>query len=257
MKQRPGVITVIVPFSRPEYALRTLQNFERQLYPDKRLWIVENGPAVGAWQRLGLPADRVLTSQAHPSHARNVGIAELRANGGGYWAGFDDDDWYGADYLSEVAANADKADVLGKHQHFIAIDDHHLFLFLENLQNRVAVALTGGTISAWSEESLDFPVQRVAEDIRWCRIMRQAGACIWNTSVYNYLYRRVSMKHEHASGAQSIDRIIYGHGRGHYLGLLSHRVVSGEWEPAARIPVQPHQHFDPELVESAVAHASV
>lgn len=249
MKQRPGVITVIVPFSRPECALRTLRNFERQLYPDKRLWIVENGPAVGTWAQLGLPADRVLTSSAHQSHARNVGVAELRTSGGGYWAGFDDDDWYSADYLNEVAVNADKANVVGKRQHFISIDDRYLFLFLEQMQNRFAIALTGGALAAWSEESLDFPIQRVAEDIRWCMAMRKAGGRIWNTSVYNYLYRRCTTDHQHASGAQSLDYLIYQHGRGHYLGLLSHRVVSGERE-ALRMPVQPYQHFDPAQFEA-------
>jgi hypothetical protein len=257
MKPQPGIITVIVPFSRPEYALRTLQNFQRQLHPDKRLWIVENGPAVGTWARLGLPADRVLTSAAHQSHARNTGIAELRANGGGYWAGFDDDDWYGADYLTEVALNAVKADIVGKHQHFIAVDDYHLFLFLENLQNRFAVALTGGTLAAWSEDSLEFPIQKLAEDIHWCMKMRSNGARLWNTSVYNYLYRRCTDSHVHASGPLSIDRMIYRGGKGHYLGLVSHRVVSGEREPERRIPVQPHRHFDPGLIEADHSHASV
>jgi hypothetical protein len=234
-----------------------LENFQRQLHPDKRLWIVENGPAVGTWARLRLPADRVLTSAAHQSHARNTGITELRINGGGYWASFDDDDWYSADYLTEIVANADKADVIGKHQHFIAVDDQYLFLFLENLQNRVAVSLTGGTLAAWSEDSLDFPIQKLAEDIRWCMQMRRNGARLWNTSVYNYLYRRCTREHAHASGGMSIDRMIYRGGKGHYLGLLSHRVVSGEREPERWVPVQPYRHFDPSLIEAGRVHANV
>jgi hypothetical protein len=257
VNKQPGAVTVIVPFSRPEYALRTLQNFERQLYPDKRLWIVENGPAIGTWARLSLPADRVLTSRAHQSHARNVGLNELRSTGGGYWAGFDDDDWYGAEYLTEIAAQADKANVVGKRQHFIGIDDRYLFLFLDHLQSRYTIALTGGALAAWSEESVDFPIQRVAEDIGWCSLMRRAGARIYNTSAYHYLYRRCTDGH-HTSGAQSIDRLIYQHGRGNYLGLLSHRVVSGEREPELRVPVQPYQHFDPASIESvAVTHANL
>ena len=90
-----NTIYAIVPFSRPDMLENVKNNFVRQKFLDKKLIIVENGPAIGACKKYNFQPDILLTSDAHQSHAKNTAINELNKRGGGFWTTLDDDDWYG------------------------------------------------------------------------------------------------------------------------------------------------------------------
>lgn len=233
----PTKITVIVPFSRAERAHAVFSNFARQRYPDKRLWVVCNRGADYA-----LPADRVLTSGNGAGAARNEGVGELKRSGGGYFVMMDDDDWYGPAFLTEVAENTHRANVVGKAHHFVSYDDQHLFLFYPKRARSFCRWVTGGTIGAWSEDALAFPTGK-SEDLYWCVAMVKAGAKLWNTSVHHYLHRRMSrVDHGHETGALSIDDFIYRVGGGEFLGPVDPEVVTGG-VPPYRYPVRRHEGF--------------
>jgi hypothetical protein len=212
------------------------------------LWIVENGPALGALRQQGLHADRVLTSGAACALARNVALDELRARGGGYWSSWDDDDDYFPEYLSEIAQCAERADVTGKEPHFVSYDNEHLFFFHRDRDHRFAQSAQGGTLSGWSETALPFPQFQVGEDLRWCEAMRQAGCRIYNRGIHHYIYRRTNKgKHHHATGRQSIAAMIYSQGHGYYLGRVDGRIVTGELPLPLGQPVKPHCRFVPQF----------
>lgn len=188
-------IHVIVPFSRPEHYERTLENFRRQRFPGKILYLVENGAALGTAEREGLTGATVLASEAHPSSAKNVALEYIRRAGGGFFTTFDDDDWYGPGYLDELAGHAKSATVVGKLWHFVSFNEGvpgaepELILSNRIYANRTAHWLTGGTISGFAEEACLYP-KTPAEDVYYCKKMEDLGGTIRCLSLYHYLYRR-------------------------------------------------------------------
>lgn len=188
-------IWVVVPFSRPENYLRVMENFHRQRFIGKRLLVVENGAAVGAFHSPSVAL--VIQSREHQSVAKNEALAFIRKHGGGYFAIMDDDDWYGPGYLDEIAGYAKAYDALGKQWHFVSLgeglgDSAPQLLCCNRRYADLdpATWFTGGTISGWSETAEDFRVMPDSEDITWCEGMRDKGARLRALSIYHYLYRR-------------------------------------------------------------------
>ena len=112
-------IYVIVPFSKPEFLENVKRNFVQQKHYNKKLIVVENGKGIGTCKKHGFEPDVLLTSDAHQSWARNEAINWVKAHGGGLCANFDDDDYYGPEYLSELHQNRGKANIIGKYDFYI------------------------------------------------------------------------------------------------------------------------------------------
>lgn len=190
------MVSVIVPLSREWCALRVAENFRRQRHPEKRLIVIENGGAVGACKRYGISPHITLVSDNHLSVAKNAGVDWVRKNGGGFWTTFDDDDYYGADYLSRCALHARHGRVVGAPRHFVQLADGlHLF-------NRDTLAgefggdcFHGATLGAWAEESVRFPVVNLGEEAGFCSAMRAAGARLWSVGAGEYVYHRHGSHH--------------------------------------------------------------
>lgn len=199
-------IWVVVPHSRPEFLRRAEDNFARQRFPGKRLLIVANGAAASDehWIAAGCPRASWITSREHVALAKNEALAHIRKQGGGFFTVMDDDDWYGPDYLDELAGYAKSYDAIGKQWHFVSLGEGlpsprpQLLLCNRRYADRDNQWLTGGTISAWAEEAIDFPVLTEGEDIQWCARMQQRGARVHGTSIYHYLYRRSYAGARHA-----------------------------------------------------------
>ena len=192
-------IWVVVPCCREKQIPWVVENFRRQEHKDKRLCIVENGAAIGACERLGIVPHLIVTSEPHQSHARNEGMYAIRNRGGGWIAMWDDDDWYGPAYLSEMVGLIEegKADIYGKHRHFVATPDSGMLLYNEKGQNKHSRHVHGPTLVFRAEEGRLFRVQKEAEEIRWCFEMHDLGARIWAASIYHLLYLRWGDEHEH------------------------------------------------------------
>lgn len=184
------MITVIAPHARPEFSANLLANFRRQRGVEARLLVVENGPAdmatsvmqLGAWNEPGT----IIRSGNHQSDAMNAGLEWMRAHGGGAWARFDDDDYYGPDYLADVAASlvGDGLVVSGTPWRFVMLDDG-----LHQFQG--AGEFTGGSLAASSAAVPDFP-RDADDDLRWCRTMREHGARFVQREAGGYCYDRRS-----------------------------------------------------------------
>lgn len=183
---------VVVPCCRPEQLPWIFENFDRQVYQDKRLLIVENGPAVGACERYSRKPHYVISSENHVARARNDGIYFVRDHGGGWICMWDDDDWYGPAYLSEVELmiRSGVADVYGKVRNFIGFQEHGLYLFNERNANGYTNHVHGPTIVFRSEDARTYPIVSTAEDVLWCLGMADMGARIWAGTINHYMYLR-------------------------------------------------------------------
>ncbi len=223
------MITVIAPHARPEFSANLLDNFRRQRGAEAQLVVVENGSAVGA-----VSADEatVICSDAHQADAMNAGLAWLRANGGGPWARFDDDDWYSPDYLADVEREFTAHEVVGKTWGFVMFDDG-LYRFGQ-IEHGAVETCTGGTLAARTADVAPF-LPQPDDDVRWCRDMRERGTTIWAGAHRGYCYDRRS---------RSAPRVIdtsplvtrWGFGYAEYYGRVPLEFVDA---PSAAIRVAP------------------
>jgi hypothetical protein len=221
------MITVIAPHARPEFAANLLANSVRQKVKH-HLVVVENGAALGSFAaREGVTV--VSSAVAHQAAARNAGLTWLRANGGGAWAMFDDDDYYGADYLSDVehALSSSGAVAVGKPWSFVMFDDG-LWRFSKGKEHCWAdsFSLTGGSLAGASTDVVEFPT-RPDDDVGWCAAMRARGARLWSGSPFHYCYDRRGNRRDRAiPGAQVIIR--FGFGAADFYGQQPFEACSRE-----------------------------
>lgn len=178
------MITVLCPTHRPHEVSRVVHQFAQQTYPSKRLVMIENGPAVGACLRRGLSADAVLKSGHNKSAAMLAGLQWLRQHGGGAWALWDDDDYYGPSYLEEAITTLPGHDASGKHSIFMRLSNGRLWHV-----ERGGPPL-GHSFVAWSD-CVDPPqTDHVNDDDQWRRAMLAAGASWGVRSDRHFIWNR-------------------------------------------------------------------
>ena len=185
------MIYSVVPFSRPEFFDNMVSCFMHQDCMDRKLIVVENGDAIGTCKKRGFVPNALLTSDKHQSAAKNEGIEWIRKHGGGLWTTWDDDDYYGPKYLSEIVENADKAEVIGKSDIYVRTIAGTLRSF-ENLGSDSLVSgVHGSTISARAEDCPLFKdTGTFGEDWQFILDYKNMGARCWATSKNNYFLRR-------------------------------------------------------------------
>lgn len=141
----------------------------------------------------------------------NTGLAWLRAHGGGAWARFDDDDYYGPDYLATAAASlaGDGVVVSGMPWRFVMLDDGlHQFMGTGEF--------TGGSLAASSADVLRFERCR-DDDIRWSRAMRAQGCRFVERAPQGYCYDRTTRAAPRViAGGAALTR--FGFGPSRYYG---------------------------------------
>ena len=184
-------VWAIVPFSRPKWLNNVINNFTLQTFQNKKIVIVENGDAIGSCKKYGFEPDLLLTSEKHQAIAKATALNELKRINAEYWTTWDDDDYYGYNYLQELIENSDKADIIGKNTYFVKTQNDKLRLFGSNVENTNADLIHGPTISSWVAECTNFEnVGRWSEDIAFLQSMKNKGANIFATSRWNFINQR-------------------------------------------------------------------
>lgn len=180
---------VLVPFSRPDFLGNVQENFNRQAQEDSKLCLVENGDAVGYCKQVGFTPDLLLSSDAHPSKARNVGLAALR-DLDAHFCCMDDDDWYGPHYQQEHIAFAERGRITGKMTHWVRFEGVGLWLFNRERAGRTVAWVHGATLGGFALDVGDFPVVALGEELALCHAHTAAGGTVQNTSVGHFVYMR-------------------------------------------------------------------
>ena len=189
---------MVVPLSRSKMLPRVRGNLKRQNFKH-RVCVVENGEARGACKAAGFQPDVLLTSDEHQSHARNTALAWLRQHApDAYWVAFDDDDYYGPEYVAEHAGLAKHGQLVGKSTHWVLFEDWFLALFRPWESSGRGEICNGATIGAFVSESPEFPILDVGEDNDFARRFSAKGGKIYLSSPYHTAYcRRGNGRDEH------------------------------------------------------------
>jgi hypothetical protein len=181
-------INVIVPLGFSKFLKNSIDNFTRQSYYKKKLIIVENNNGIGACKEYGFIPDILLESEPHVSYAKNTAILKIK---NGFWTTFDADDYYGENYLSELAKYIKKADIIGKSDIFVKTTEDKLRLMKGIGHNKYVKFINGPTISSWAENKLLFnPISPWGEDCDWIERAIKLRMNIYSTSYNNFCYMR-------------------------------------------------------------------
>jgi hypothetical protein len=197
-------IDVICVSSRPDYLRRALDNFRRQQYANTRLIFVTNSDDFDrddvetAVSEFG--GSRVLHLPSHLTLGECLNAA-LEISTAEFFAKFDDDDHYGADYLSDMVLATRFADatIYGKrtfHAHVEGLDctvvrhEGHEFSYT-NL-------VMGGTLLVRRSDIGDLRFEAVPSgtDTRFLKACSARDLRIFSTDRFNYLMvRRATTAH--------------------------------------------------------------
>lgn len=177
---------VIVPTSRAERIGDVLAQFAAQTYSHAELCVC---PAPGMARPAYFPG-AWLAGTSSIGAARNLGLAYAR-NRGHDWAVFwDDDNYYGPDYLAEIAREHADADVLSKGIAFVS-HPSGLWLYASRLR-----FFPGHSTAVRVSEAADFPNQSGEEDMVWSRAMLACeGLRVKHLSPWGLVYNRAGSGH--------------------------------------------------------------
>lgn len=191
-------IDVICVSARPEYLRQALDNYRRQSYPNARLVFVTNSDDFdrGAVESAVAEFDRAVVLHMPPDLTLGECLnAALEVSDAEFFAKFDDDDRYGAHYLSDMvlATRFAHASVYGKrtfHAHVESIDS--TVVRHEGHEFRYSSLVMGGTLLVRRRDIGDLRFEAVVRgtDTRFLRSCSERGLRIFSTDRFNYLMTR-------------------------------------------------------------------
>lgn len=193
-------VWLVCPFSRPECLDNVLANFHRQRYPaDKlRLVLAANGRAAGTLPHWSGSHVMTVESDTGLAQPMNAGLRTVReyAAPGAWFCKFDDDDYYGPEYIADhIGAGLSRgADIVGKQRIWVRPKRGGMWLFFgpaDQWDEAPGFGVHGATITARVEGAPDFPiVSDWGEDTGWIEASRAKGARIWLTGEAGFAYLR-------------------------------------------------------------------
>ena len=198
-------ISVITPTIREENINNIIENFERQNYERKELIIVLNyiNPNIKKWESILSKYDNIEISMINPKYSLgeclNHAITKSKFD---YIAKFDDDDYYGPNYLNESMFQLENRDanIIGKSCIYIYFKDKKaLGLRNESKENRSVTRVCGSTLFFRKDiiDKIKFQNINLSEDKLFCKDAINNNFSIYSTSKQNYVYIR-SVHHKHS-----------------------------------------------------------
>jgi glycosyltransferase involved in cell wall biosynthesis len=198
MEMTTKMITVIACTMRPSCMDNLFENYDRQLWKDKRMIIVLNN------DKMDIKAYQQRASQYPDNEVRIFQLPQKYKLGSclnyaiklaedGIIAKFDDDDYYGPMFLREAARaiKRGRAPIVGKHTAFLYFEAKlALMLFRRGGERKYKRKVKGGTLvfRKWVWRRVRFPTNRKAgSDARWLSNCIRRGFRIYSVSKRHYV----------------------------------------------------------------------
>jgi hypothetical protein len=181
---------------------RVIANVALQDHPSLELVLALHGDGFPAADP-DAPDDLALTVLRFPADAvfGHV-LSEASARAGGEWTTkMDDDDWYGAEHISDLvlAAGYSGADLVGKGSEFVYLEDAGVTIRRGlGAGEAPSRTLSGGTLLVRSSVLRDIDGWRGVSrgvDVALIDDVGSAGGAVWRTHPFGYLLRRTTGRH--------------------------------------------------------------
>lgn len=198
----PGV-SIITPTNRTDYIDRIFANYKRQSFKNKELIIILNKDSMDlrTYKERAIPYENIRIFQIDEKYklgeCRDYGIKQARLD---YIALFDDDDYYGPNYLSRSINTFSKvkADIVGKGSFFTYFEGSKtlaVFNHLNNLRNehqyvRHVCDPTLVFKRSIMEKIKTYPSAQVNPDVLFQDLCIEYGFKIYSNDKYNFVLHR-------------------------------------------------------------------
>jgi hypothetical protein len=196
--QASAGVTVVCVTNRPSRLSEALANYQRQNYQHKTLLLVTNSvafdPATVRAQVANLERATVLHVDERATLGECLNLAIERTSTQ-YLAKFDDDDWYGGEYLSDMmlAHRLADAGIVGKKSYFAWLEELSLcVLRFPGHEYMYTSHVSGGTfvIDLSRTGRTRFPALSIGEDTAFLEAWQREGGSIFSADRFNYLQVR-------------------------------------------------------------------
>ena len=195
-------VSVVVSTNRPSMLDRIIANVALQDHPNVELVLALHGDGFDA-EPPANPDGIDLTVLRFPAEAvfGHV-LSEASARACGEWVTkMDDDDWYGAEHISDLvlAAGYAGADLVGKGSEFVYLEGSDVTIRRGlGAGEAPSRTLSGGTLLVRSSVLRDVDGWRGLPrgvDVALIDDVASAGGTLWRTHPFGYLLRRTTGKH--------------------------------------------------------------
>ena len=199
-------VTIITPTNKNNYQQNIVTNFLRQTVQNKELIIILNNNDqfnLNTWTDYVRNYENIrvfqLSEPITTGACLNFGIARAT---GGFIARFDDDDYYGPQYLEELLIyfQITEATVVGKESHFIYFEGIRQFAVCDSGKGfKYTNFLPGGTqvIRRDVFASIPYPDGSLAEDVFFNNECVKAGFKLYSADPFNFIRFRRENKDYH------------------------------------------------------------
>jgi len=200
--QRPTGVSVVVSTNRPEMLDRIVANVALQDHPNLELVLALHGDGFPTSDPVA-PDGLTMTVLRFPADAVfGYVLGEASAAASGEWvAKMDDDDWYGAEHISDLvlAAGYSGADLVGKGSEFVYLEGAGVTIRRGlGAGEAPSRTLSGGTLLVRSSVLRDVNGWRGLPrgvDVALIDDVASAGGTVWRTHPFGYLLRRTTGHH--------------------------------------------------------------
>jgi hypothetical protein len=200
--QSPPGVSVVVSTNRPEMLERIVANVALQDHPSLELVLALHGDGFPVADPVA-PAGLALTVLRFPADTvfGHVLSAASAAASGEWVTKMDDDDWYGAEHVSDLvlAAGYSGADLVGKGSEFVYLEGAGVTIRRGlGAGEAPSRTLSGGTLLVRSSVLRDVDGWRGlprSVDVALIDDVASAGGTVWRTHPFGYLLRRTTGQH--------------------------------------------------------------
>ena len=187
------MVTIITCTNRDEFMDNVFKNYEQQTWQDKELIIILNKDSmdIDKWGKKAMSYPNVRVYQLHEKatlgDCLNYGV--MRAN---YEiiAKFDDDDYYGPNYLTGAMESFRNPDVkiAGKNSYYIYFNNKKTLMFVRDVENSFTYTVAGATLIFRKEVFYQVRFEKVnrAEDYLFIKECKKKGYRIYSLDRHDF-----------------------------------------------------------------------
>lgn len=198
-------VSIIASTNKPKYMNNIFDNYKRQNYKNKELIIILNNNKIDIerWKKEKEKYENIRVFQIDEnedlSDCINFGVSKSSAD---LIAKFDDDDYYGPNYLNEAieAITSTKAGVVGKSKYYAYFEDiNKTGLRKKGSENKYTNYIHGPTLVMKRSiiEEFKFINMSQGADQQFLKDCAKNGIKIHSTSIKNFVYFRHSSLEHH------------------------------------------------------------